>query len=345
MGEIDVKVTTRKLPDRFLIVPNLEEFFGEVRNQENCLDLIETHRYPEVAEIYLTRLGAIGFRFLNTGPLASIDRLETTGSGTVPEYVMNNYDAVVELQGRRMTFANFIAGAIFGHLAALRHSALSGAQYAGMDEILGFTVSGRQLYIENSKHAAALLNPKIRLVREEPARMRIVTDEQRAAALSFLDHVADRQGAFESADLQACMVMNYQAAILHNEQHAAASLALNFSVAEALIDEVFRAYGLLGTANPKPFATRSHTVAPVSNNQFAKWNLQKKTEVLAGGKLIATFLYQRLKDARKLRNGLMHRATTVTVRQAGEMQTAVRDLWTLLLDRPFELAAGWSMRI
>ncbi|GAB3679065.1 hypothetical protein [Salinisphaera aquimarina] len=340
-----MQITARKLPDRFLIVPNLEEFFGEVRNRENGLDLIDTHRYADVADIYLSRLGTIGFTFMDSGPLASIDRLETTGSGAVPEYVMQNHDDVVELQGRRIIFANFIAGAIFGHLAALRHSAMSGAQYAGMDEILAFTVSGAQLHIEHSKYAAAVLNPKIRLVREEPARMRIVTDEQRAAALSFLDHIADRHSAFESVDLQACMVMNYQAAILHNEQHAAASLALNFSVAEALIDEIFRVYGLLGIATPKPFATRGHTVAPVSNTQFARWKLQNKIEALANGKLIATSLNQRLEDARKLRNGLMHRAAAVTVRQSGEMQTTVRDLWTLLLDQPFELAAAWSMRI
>lgn len=328
-----------------MIVPNLEEFFGDVRNQQNGLDLIDTHRYADVADIYLSRLGAIGFRFMDSGPLASIDRLKTTGSGTVPEYVMQNHDDVVELQGRRITFANFIAGALFGRVAALRHSALSGAQYAGMDEILGFAVSGAQLHIEHSKYAAVVLNPKIRLVREEPARLRIVTDEQRAAALSFLDHIADRQGAFESADLQACMVMNYQAAILHNEQHAAASLALNFSVAEALIDEIFWAYGLLGTASPKQFATRGHTVASVSNTQFAKWKLQNKIELLANGSLITTSLNQRLEVARKLRNGLMHRAAAVTVRQSGEMQTAVRDLWALLLDQPFELAAAWSMRI
>jgi hypothetical protein len=341
----NVRVVPCKLPDNFLIVPNLEYFFGEVRNQENCLDIIETFSFKNIAEIYLTRLGAIGLRFFESGPLCSILRLETCGSGMVPDYVMKNHDQVVELQGRRLVFANFIAGALFGRISALSHTALSGAQYAGMDEIVGFAPAGTHLIIEGSKRAHAVIAPKTRLAREQPSRVQIVPPDRIAEAAAFMDHIAEREDEFEQANLRACMVMNYQAAILHNEQHAAASLALNFAVAEALVSEIIVAYGLAGERSPKAFATRPQTGERITEAQLSGWPVVKKIDRLKKGGLIDNYLYQRLDEARGLRNRLMHSAAAVTVRQSGDMQTFVRDLWEYLLDKPFELVTAWSMRI
>lgn len=341
----EMRVTPYQLPDSFLIVPNLEHFFGEVRNQENCLDVIESFSFKDIAEIFLIRLGAIGFRFFRDGPMQSILRLQTSGSGLVPEHVTKNHDEVVELQGHRLVFANFIAGALFGRLSALRRSALSGAQYAGMDEIVAFAPAGTELAIENSKHSTAAIGPKIKLIREAPERIKILISNEIRVAVEFVAHIAERESKFEYADLQACMVMNYQAAILHNEQHAAASLALNFAVAEALIREIFLAYGIVGNRSPKQFAKRAHTVPDISNSQFSKLPLSKRVKALLEGELIDHHLFQRLDEARTLRNNLMHSAAAVSVTQSGTMQTAVRDLWYYVLDEPFELVTSWSMRI
>jgi hypothetical protein len=260
------------------------------------------------------------------------------------DYVMKNHDEVVELQGRRLVFANFIAAALFGHIAALNHTALSGAQYAGMDEIAGFAPAGTRLIIEGSKRADAVIAPKTRFASEQPRHVKVVAPDQIAEAVAFMDHIAQKEDEFGQANLQACMVMNYQAAILHNEQHAAASLALNFAVAEALVNEIFVAYGLVGEHSPKAFATRTHTVKKITEAQLSNWPVIKKIDRMKEGGLIKDYLHQRLNEARNHRNRLMHSAASVTVRQSGDMQTVVRDLWSYLLDRPFELATRWSMR-
>lgn len=340
-----MRVTSYQLADRFLIVPNLEHFFGEFRNEENCLDIITTFTFRNVAEIHLTRLGAIAIRFLDEGPLRSIMRLQTPGAGMEPESVMGNHNEIGELQSRRTTFANFIAAALFGRLCAIRHRALSGAQYAGMDEIVGFGVDGGALLMEHSRQADAVIAPKVRFARENPGRVQVIPAADTLDAVAFVGRLAEREDQFEHANLQACMVMNYQAAILHQEQHSAASLALNFSVAEALIQELFLAYGIIGERAPKPFATRQHTVANISARRFRDWRLARRVETLAEGGLLDSYLRQRLDEARALRNDLMHSAAGVSVGQSGTMQTVVRDLWSYFLDDPFELLAAWSMRL
>lgn len=340
-----MQVTSENFPDRFLILPNLEYFFGECRNDENCLDVIESFAFGKTAEVHMLRLGALAFKFLEEGDLRSITHYRTTGSGTIPDHVTENHDQIVELQGRRLSFANFVAAALFGRISALRHSALSGAQYAGMEEILGWGRQGGQLVTEPGRHADEIFGPKVRLAQAKPTGIKIVTTEEISKLKEFLAHLADRQTSFDHADLQTCMLMNYQAAILHSEQHSAASVALNFAVAEALVNEIFYAYGLVGTRTAQAFATRPHSVTKVSGNAFGKMTAEQKIDALTAGKLIDAYLGQRLKEARTARNHLMHRAAVVTVRESGNAQTAIRDLWSLLLDYEFELLAGWSMRI
>jgi hypothetical protein len=290
------------------------------------------------------RLGAIAFTFLDKGPLASIIQYKTTGSGILADQVMKNHDEIVDLQGRRLIFANFIAAALFGRLSAIRHSALTGAHFAGMDEIIACTPSGTKIITEHSKHFEELITPKIKLVRQKPDHVIVTKAEEITEAIKFVSHIAERENEFESADLQACMVMNYQAAILHNEQHAAGSLALNFSVAEALIDEIFLAYGIVGDLPAKSFAKASHSVPNISKTKFSKMRLAQKILALTDGKLVDFYLAQRLDEARNIRNQLMHRAAIVSVTEAGHMQSVVRDLWSHLIDGPFELLTGWSMR-
>ena len=340
-----MRVEPYRLPDSHLIVPNLKYFFGEVRNRENILEVVGQFAFKDIADIYLIRLGAIGVRFLDGGPLESIQRLRTRGSGMVPDHVMQNHDEVTTLQEQRMVFVNFIAGALFGKLAGLRRSALSGAQFAGMDDILVFAVSGDELSLENTRHTQAIIGPKTRIVSEQPTIMQIVSPDELNEGIAFFSHIAEREDEFESADLRACMLMNYQASILHRDQQSAASLALNFSVAEALIEEIFLAYGIVGDRAPKDFTQRDHSVARISNRTFVNWRMGHRITALHDGELIDWNLHNRLEELRGLRNDLMHNAAAVGVSQSGNMQTVVRDLWSYLIDGPFELAAGWSMRI
>ncbi|MDN5941466.1 MAG: hypothetical protein L0H94_06260 [Nitrospira sp.] len=163
-------------------------------------------------------------------------------------------------------------------------------------------------------------------------------------AISYVQHVLERRNDFEYADMQSCMVMNYQAAILHNQQHAAASLVLNFSVIESLMREIFMAYGLVANITVKSFATKQHTVSRVSKKTFDDMTAHKVMEALQSGGLLNDYLYQRLDSVRKKRNGLMHKGVMISPRDSGDCQTLVRDLWAFLIDTPFELTAGWSYR-
>ncbi|MHA1153604.1 MAG: hypothetical protein ACTSQ7_13245, partial [Alphaproteobacteria bacterium] len=62
-----MRIMEERLPDRFLIIPNPEYFFGEIGNQEDCLDIVESFFFKDIAEVYLARLGALGLKFNETG--------------------------------------------------------------------------------------------------------------------------------------------------------------------------------------------------------------------------------------------------------------------------------------
>lgn len=339
-----MSVIRRPFPNQFITVPNSEYLFGTPSNGASPLEVMETFVYRDLAECFLTRLGAIGFRFLPAGSFASVERLDFRGTGLIPEEVTSNKDLIVELQTQRLSFANFIAAALFGRVMARRHTAITGAGFSGLDQILTCGIHDGHLVPEPTGYTRAVLGPKLAATTEEAARARVLTRDELRDGVSFILHLADREDAFQYANLQACMVMNYQGAILHNEQHAAASLGLNFAVAEALVKEIFHAYGLAPGATRQAFATKAHTVAALSGNAFRRRSVADLLQDLRDGGMIEPYLHQRLDAARDLRNNLMHGAVPVMLSQSGEAQTAVRDLWALLIDGPFELNAGFTMR-
>jgi len=163
-------------------------------------------------------------------------------------------------------------------------------------------------------------------------------------AVLYARRLWERQYEFEYADLVSCIVMNYQDAILHNQQHAAASLALNFSVLESLVKEMFYFYGILSDKIAKPYETVKHKIQKIGEKKFDKMPIKALIEKLHDGGLIDSSLYGRIEDARIKRNSLMHKGKRVSPNDSGHYQTVVRDLWKLLIDQPFELNAGWSYR-
>lgn len=281
---------------------------------------------------------------MDGGPLASLTQLDIVGEGAIPDHVTERRDAIVALQGRRLIFANFVAAALFGRLSALRNTSLLGAVNVGMNDVLAFSPRGQRLVVERTRYTTAVLGPKLNRLTGGPA-LRFVPPEDLATAIAFIEQLPSRAAEFAYANLEVCMAMNYQAAILHNAQHAPASLALNFSVAEALVKEIFLCYGLVAGEPRRSFATKSHTIAARSRSSFRGMSMATMLPVLESGGLISGYLAQRLQQSRSLRNNLMHGAVAVAVTESGPMQTAVRDLWSLLLDAPFELTAGYTMRL
>lgn len=326
---------------RILVLPNADLVFTDTAGQAP-FTIAETFRYADTANILVTAIGAIGLEFLDSGPLQSIEQLDIVGAGAIPDHVTQRRDEIVALQGRRLLFANFIAAALFGRIAALQHTSLSGALNVGMNDMLVYEQRGDALAVERTPYTNRVLGPKVAAM--AAGRARTVPGTTLVAARQFTSALASRAAELSHVNLETCMAMNYQAAILHNAQHAPASFAINFSVAEALVTEVFHAYGLVGGQPPKSFATRPHSLAVLSNNAFNKLNLAGKLTALKDGGLISSYLEQRLQLARAQRNDLMHGALPVAVTDSGPLQTAVRDLWALLLDDPFELTAGYTMR-
>lgn len=341
-----MQIIAKRLVDSILIMPNTEHVFGPDAAAAP-LAIVAQLTFGDIATIYLTKLGAIAIQFLDSGELASIEQLDAVGPGAfaIPDYVTERRDEILVLQGRRLLFANFIAGAVFGRICAIRHTALSGAVSAGMNDILAFERRGDAIAVENTAYATEVLGPKLAAAKQNAPHMQLISAGDLSDAARFTESLAARASAFAFANLQVCMAMNYQAAVLHHAQLAPASFAINFSVAEALINEVFFAYGAVTTVPRQAFAAHHHTMAPVSRKTLRERNLKTKIEDLEGGGLISSYLGQRLQAARLARNDLMHGAIPVAVTASGDLQTIVRDLWGLLLDAPFELNAGFAMRV
>jgi hypothetical protein len=339
-----MRVVRRPFPSKLLVFPNSKYGFGPPGVTDRPMRIARCFEYPGVGNVYLTMIGAIGFDFDRDGELASIDAFDFGGSGTISDEIMANRDTLISLQQRRQIFMNFIGAALFGRISACAHRSLDGAAYCTLDQVFSFGISGDELCAERHLELEARIAAKLRLF-QGPSDHYCISVPSVEDAIAFIDELSRREKMFEYADLRACMVMNYQAAILHAQQQAAASLALNVSVMETLVAEVFLSYGLVGTRDPKPFCRRDHAVAKISNNRFGQMTLYDRLEALGTGRLIDDYLHQRAERARLLRNELMHKGQIVTPAASGECQTVLRDIWALLVEAPFELNAGWTYRI
>ncbi|MCX5721923.1 MAG: hypothetical protein NT179_07840 [Nitrospirae bacterium] len=325
-------------------MPNTRYFFGKVQALSDCWKVIRTFDCDGVATVYITSMGTFGFIFPDSSDLASIDVLKFHGQGIVPEEVMEDADRIHDLQEKRMLFINFVSAAFFGRVAAKAHTSLSGALYNGQDRITGFDIVQGTVSVQWTELISRVIEEKVNALNNGKHLNYFLEESSIDDAISYVRHVLGRQNDFEYADLQSCMVMNYQAAILHNQQHAAASLALNFSVIESLVREIFMAYGLVANSTVKSFATRQHNVPQISKGAFDDMKVSVAVKALHSGGLLDEYLYQRLVSARAKRNELMHKGARISSRDSGECQPLVRDLWAFLIDAPFELVAGWSYR-
>ena len=337
-------ITRSKFPNKILVLPNAGYFFDKAQTMSDCWKVARIFDCAGIATVYITSIGTFGFIFPDSSNLASIDVLKFRGQGIVPEEVMENDECIHNLQERRMLFINFVAAVFFGRVAAKAHTSLSGALYNGQDKIAGFDVVENTVSIQWSELISRAIDGKINSLNNGEQQSHFLKESDIDDAISYVQHVLERQNDFEYADIQSCMVMNYQAAILHSQQHAAASLALNFSVIESLMREIFMAYGLIDNSAVKSFATTPHNIPKVSKKMFDGMKAHKIMEALHSGGLLNDYLYQRLDSVRKKRNGLMHKGVMISPKDSGDCQTLVRDLWAFLIDTPFELTAGWSYR-
>lgn len=337
-----MSITHSRFPNRILVLPNTSYFFGKVQTMNDIWKVTRMFDCAGVATVCITSMGTFGFTFPDSSDLASVDVLKFRGQGIVPEEVMENDDRIHDLQERRMLFINFVSAAFFGRVAAKAHTSLSGTLYNGQDRITGFEIVQDTVSIQETELISRAIEEKMNALSNRKQLNHFLKESDIDDAISYVQHVLERLNDFEYADMQSCMVINYQAAILHNQQHAAASLALNFSVIESLVREIFMAYGLVASRTAKSFATKQHNVPQISKNAFDEMKADKAMKTLHSGGLLDDYLYQRLDSVRKKRNNLMHKGVMISPRDSGDCQTLVRDLWAFLIDTPFELIAGWS---
>ena len=339
-----MSIARYRFPNTLLVLPNGKYFFEKAQTFDDFFRVVRTFDCAEVAKLVITSIGTFGFVFPDSSPLASIDILKFTGQGIVPQVVMDNADLIHVLQEARMQFINFASAAFFGRICGKASTSLDDALYNGQDKVTAFHVANGKVIIQRTATLDEDVSRKISAFNARKSDHYILKDHDIDDAIRYIEHLMQRQNDFEYADLQSCMVMNYQAAILHNKQHAAASFALNFSVIESLAREIFIAYGLVDGNTAKPFATKPHSIARISRRAYDRLKSYEVFETLHNGGLLDRYLYQRLDNARIKRNSLMHKGVSITPNESGDCQTIVRDLWALLVDTPFELTAPWSYR-
>lgn len=334
-----------KLPNQLLILGNTRYFFGEAKKADDRWRVVRTFDCNGVATVCITPIGTFGFIFPDSSRLASIDTLKYTGPGHTPKEVMDNDDDIHRLQDKRVLFINFVLAAFFGRVIAMAHTSLTGALYSGQDKITAFALENDSITIQWTEILDQLIGTKILALNASKCTHNILDDTAIDDGISYIQHLLHRHQEFAYADLQSCMLMNYQAAILHNQHQAAASFALNFSAIESLAREVFLAYGFVEGIEAQPFATSSCQISQtVSKKTFKNMKLCKVLEMLGDSGLLDDYLYQRIEIARKKRNNLMHKGVVLDPRESGDLQSAVRDVWALLINSPFELNAGWAYR-
>lgn len=337
-------IARHRFPNTLLVLPNCRYFFAKAQIFDDFFRVVRMFDCAGVARLVITSIGTFGYVFPDSSPLASIDILRFTGQGSVPQEVMDNANLIHGLQEARMQFINFTSAAFFGRICGKANISLADALYNGQDKVAAFHVANDKVAIQWTATLNEDVSRKIRAYNARKSDQYILKDHAIDDAIRYIQHVMQRQNDFEYADLQLCMVMNYQAAILHNKQHAAASFALNFSVIESLAREIFTAYGLVDGNTAKPFATKPHRIARISRRAYDRLKSYEVFETLHNGGLLDRYLYQQLDNARIKRNSLMHKGVSITPEESGDCQTIVRDLWALLVDTPFELTAPWSYR-
>jgi hypothetical protein len=339
-----MSIQKTKLTNHLLVLPNNKYFLGEIELNNDVFKIIYTFNYDGLVEVHITAIGIFGFIFLDSGDLASIDVLSSSRDGLVPPVVIENENKINRLQQDRISFINFFAAAFFGRVSAKKFMSLTGSVYVGQDKFTGFYIEQGAVCIQPTEYVVRTLQEKIDALASREHQAYLLTSSDINDAVSYVKHLLERHKNFEYADLKTCIDLNYQAAILHNQQHFTASLALNVVVIESLVGEIFYIYGLINGTNIQQFATNQHRILSISKNCFNRKSLNELVEILHDGELFDDHLFERLSNIRKLRNSLLHKRQKITPQDSGLCLSVVRDLWSFCIDTPFELITGWSYR-
>ncbi|MGB1800305.1 MAG: hypothetical protein ACPHLK_05690 [Gammaproteobacteria bacterium] len=333
-----------RFPNHLIVLGNSKYFFRKVEVTNDLWKVVRSFDCDGVAKVYINSVGMFGFKFYDSSDFASIDILRFEEQGCIPDEVMKNDDDIHNLQEKRMLFVNFVLASFFGRVSVKQNRTLDGAIYNGQDKLTSFSEGKDKLIIQWTEELDKAIGEKIKEFNIGNCKHYILNDDDIDDAISYIQKLITRQNDFNYADMQSCIVMNYQAAILHNQQHATASLALNFSVIESLVKEVIMTCGMVIDCEVKSFESNQSKIKKMTKKKLYEIKMYEAIKMLYKAELISEYLYQRLEYARKKRNSLMHKGETISPKDSGDCQTLVRDLWALLIDTPFELNTAWSYK-
>lgn len=326
-------------PDRLAILPSDRYRFGATAPDGQAFTVVASGTLPSGARVLALNVGLLAFDFSNDPQLGGVTIHRQTAGVEVPQEVMDSRDNALKAQGARMRLATFVTACIFGVHAFETHSSIVDAQFPGYDAIFNWVdLAGRfgVPSFDTERLATRLLR--------RSGRREFIPVAHIESGLDLARRLIDAAPTYETADPVSLIVMTYQAMILHNRQHAGASIALQALVSEGAIEELVQASGLVrGVAArlPNPVVE-----ATLSKREARNLGFNGGITTLHEAGLIDNYLVTRLNALRGARNTLMHEAQDPAPGQSGEGLTAVRDLLRLcLLETGFELNMSWSYRI
>ncbi|MCQ0986874.1 DUF4145 domain-containing protein [Jiella marina] len=327
-------------PDRFAVLSSDTYRFGD-KVPDGCrFKVVGRTRLPNGVEVLAINVGLLAFDFSGEPELGGIIKVHFDGSGLVPEEVMESTKHILRVQGARMRLATFVTACVYGTHAYLRASSIDDALFPGLHETFDWVSRGPGSFGVPAHATNALVS---RIIGRTGRRLFICAADV-IAGFNLASRLISARGSYHVADPISLIVMTYQAMILHNRQHAGASVALQAVVAESALEELLYACGLV---NGVP-ARFSHQVPvkPVSPSKARSMKLKARIECLSDAGVLSPYLAQRLHSLRSARNVLMHEGYDATPQQSGEGLTAIRDLLHQCTDeRRFELNMTWSYKI
>lgn len=181
-----MSIQKTKLANCLLVLPNENYFLGQVQADDDFLKVVRTFNCAGLATVYITAIGAFGFMFSDSGSLASIDALRFSGSGLVPQKVIENEKEIHDLHGKRVSFVNFIAAAFFGRISAKKLLSLTGALYNGHDKFTNFYLEQDTLCVYLTKFIGHALEEKLNAFDPEKYRSYILEDSEIDDAILYI---------------------------------------------------------------------------------------------------------------------------------------------------------------
>jgi hypothetical protein len=339
-----IHVTRQTFPDRLAILPSHTYLFENSPGTDPlALRIAGRKVFQNGIEVIAANVGLLALNFKNH-PLGPFEKLEARGNGPIPAEVTENQANMINLQIARLQMAVFVTACIYGTHAATNHTSLRDPLFPDLTDIYSWSEAseGLQMPIGDYEKMQALLSPRREAIRKGPTSQYAINGQSLVDGMNLADRLLVDAAKYEVADPQSLLVMTYESMILHQRQHAGASLALAAVVAEVAIKDIMHAFGFVEGGNGRIAPVRS---TAVSKTKFKGMNSQSMLATLKNSSVIDSHLFGHLDALRLRRNGLMHKGQRVTPRESGEALTTVRDILRLCTgERDFELNTGWSYR-